>query len=84
MALSAIFKGLLAKCGQGNGLESALNDYVAEMVRSGGSELHVIATIIGGIASQEAIKILTSQFVPLSGTFIYNGVTCTSSVFSLE
>ena len=60
-----------------------MNDHVAEMVRAGGSELHVIATIIGGIASQEAIKLLTAQFLPLNGTLLYNGISCNSSVISL-
>ena len=68
---------------QSSHLEDLLNDYTTEMVRAGGSELHVIATIVGGVASQEAIKLLTKQFCPLSGPLIYNGIACTSSVLNI-
>ena len=45
------------------------------MVRYGGSELHSVAAVIGGIGAQEVTKVLMRQFVPTSGTFIFNGVT---------
>lgn len=38
-----------------------------------------MASIMGGMASQEAIKILTQQFVPLSGSLFYNGINSTTS-----
>lgn len=87
------------------------NDYVlpeelcSEMCRFGAAELHVVAAFIGGIASQEVIKVrfislslkmaiavsnvlykrlplmvsqclqlITKQFVPMLGTFIFNGI----------
>jgi amyloid beta precursor protein binding protein 1 len=56
------------------------DDYVGEMVRFGAGELHVVAAIMGGIAAQEAIKLLTCQFIPLKGTLIYNGMSGTSLV----
>ena len=51
-------------------------DHAIELVRLGGqqSELHNISALIGGIASQEAIKILTHQFIPLDNTYVYNGI----------
>jgi amyloid beta precursor protein binding protein 1 len=54
-------------------------DMINELVRSGGAELHCIASIIGAIASQEAIKLLTCQMVPICGTLIYDGINCTST-----
>ncbi|CAN8285303.1 unnamed protein product [Cochlearia groenlandica] len=45
-----------------------------EMCRFGASELHVVAAFVGGIASQEVIKLITKQFVPMFGTFIFNGI----------
>ncbi|CAH2059795.1 unnamed protein product [Thlaspi arvense] len=45
-----------------------------EMCRFGAAELHVAAAFIGGIASQEVIKLITKQFVPMLGTFIFNGI----------
>lgn len=57
------------------------DDYVGEIVRFGACELHVVAAVMGGIAAQEAIKLLTEQFVPLKGTLIYNAMAGTSAVF---
>ena len=55
-------------------------DMIGELVRSGGVELHCIASIVGAIASQEVIKLLTHQMVPLCGTLVYDGINCLSSV----
>lgn len=57
-------------------------DLTGEMVRYGASELHLVAAIMGGIAAQEALKLLTAQFVPLKGTLVFNGMSGTS--FMLE
>ncbi|KAI8806865.1 hypothetical protein BJ742DRAFT_773638 [Cladochytrium replicatum] len=57
------------------------DDHIHEMVRAGASELHSIAAIMGGIASQEIIKVITKQYVPLDNTVICNGVKSTSAVF---
>jgi amyloid beta precursor protein binding protein 1 len=51
--------------------------------RLGGAELHVVAAIMGGMAAQEAIKLITQQFVPFKGTLIYNAINSTASVFEL-
>lgn len=55
-------------------------DMINELVRSGGAELHCIASIMGAIASQEVIKLLTKQMVPLCGTLVYDGINCLSTV----
>eukprot|EP00798_Chlamydomonas_sp_ICE-L_P020768 gene20768-27592_t len=57
------------------------DDYVVEVCRFGAGELHVVAALMGGVAAQEAIKLITQQFLPVSGAFIYNGVSSTTSVF---
>jgi amyloid beta precursor protein binding protein 1 len=57
--------------------------YIQELVRFGGCELHTTAAFIGGITSQEIIKIITHQFVPMNNTFIFNGIQSTCSVFQL-
>ncbi|KIZ02954.1 hypothetical protein MNEG_5000 [Monoraphidium neglectum] len=49
----------------------------------GASELHVVAAVMGGMAAQEAIKLITRQFVPFGGTLIYNATTSTTSVLDL-
>jgi len=57
--------------------------HATEMTRYGGAELHNIAAVIGGIASQEAVKIITHQFTPLKNTLIYNGIAGISGVYEL-
>lgn len=78
--LHAIAQGLLAESGI-SGVHS-LEDATTELVRWGGAELHCVAAIIGSIASQEAIKLLTGQFVPLAGTLFYSTVHATSLLFA--
>lgn len=43
-------------------------------VRYGASELHATAALIGGIAAQEAVKLITHKYLPLNNTYLYNGV----------
>ncbi|KAK8954733.1 NEDD8-activating enzyme E1 regulatory subunit [Platanthera zijinensis] len=59
------------------------DDLVNEMCRFGGGEIHAVAAFIGGVASQEAIKLITNQFVPLSGTLVFNGIDQKSQVLAL-
>jgi amyloid beta precursor protein binding protein 1 len=44
------------------------------MVRYGGCELHTIASVVGGVGAQEVTKVLMKQFVPMNGTFLFNGI----------
>lgn len=53
---------------------SADKDALEEVVRYGGAELHVTSSVLGGIAAQEAVKMVTKQYAPLNNTLIYNGV----------
>ena len=62
---------------------SPLKNYAIEICRYADCELHTIDTIIGGAASQEAIKIITKQYVPISGTYVYNGIACSSATYKL-
>eukprot|EP00927_Polykrikos_kofoidii_P029295 TRINITY_DN25353_c0_g4_i1.p1 TRINITY_DN25353_c0_g4~~TRINITY_DN25353_c0_g4_i1.p1 ORF type:complete len:525 (+),score=96.20 TRINITY_DN25353_c0_g4_i1:130-1704(+) len=45
-----------------------------EIVRCGGSELHMTSSVLGGMASQEAVKLITKQFSPLMGVLLYDGL----------
>ena len=42
-----------------------------------------MAAIMGGIAAQEAVKIITQQYVPINGTLIFNGIAGISAVLEL-
>ncbi|XP_027171118.1 NEDD8-activating enzyme E1 regulatory subunit AXR1-like [Coffea eugenioides] len=79
--LKSIAVGLLSDLGC-NG-SSLIEDLINEMCRYGAAELHAVAALIGGIASQEVIKLITRQFVPMSGTFIFNGIDHKSQLLLL-
>ncbi|KAL5967667.1 NEDD8-activating enzyme E1 regulatory subunit [Taenia solium] len=51
------------------------DDFVHEMCRFGGGEVHSVAAFMGGIAAQEVIKLVTHQFVPICQPLIYNAIT---------
>jgi amyloid beta precursor protein binding protein 1 len=53
-----------------------------EMVRAGGCQLPAIGAFMGGVASQEIIKIITHQYVPMTNSIIYNGISSTTMVFN--
>jgi len=52
--------------------------FVREIVRFGASELHPIASFVGGVASQEVIKLITHMYTPMNNSFIFNGLNSTS------
>jgi len=53
------------------------DDVVFEVCRYGGGEIHTVASVVGGVGAQEAIKVITGQFVPLNNTFVYKGLNGT-------
>lgn len=63
--------------------EHISRDHAREMVRYGGSELHNISALIGGVAAQEAVKIVTHQYMPLNNTYIYNGIVGCGETYAL-
>lgn len=79
--LKTIAVGILSDLGfHGSTLSE---DLIKEMCRFGSAELHAVAAFVGGVVSQEAIKLITKQFVPISGTFIFNGIDHKSLVLAL-
>ncbi|KAL3700349.1 hypothetical protein R1sor_018371 [Riccia sorocarpa] len=62
---------------------SISEDLVGEICRFGSTELHCVAAVIGGVAAQETIKLLTGQFMPLGGPLIYNAISATATVFEI-
>jgi len=59
------------------------DDLVAEMCRFGAAELHCVAAVMGGLAAQEAIKLITGQFVPQGATLVYNAIESSSAALPL-
>jgi len=59
------------------------DELIQEFCRWAGAEMHAVASVMGGIASQEAIKAVTRQYVPLDNTFIWNGSNGTAATLTL-
>ncbi|CAD5119102.1 DgyrCDS7747 [Dimorphilus gyrociliatus] len=62
---------------------SIKDDLIHEFCRYGACEMHSIAAYMGGCAAQEAIKLITGQYVPFNNTFIYNAMKQTSVTVEL-
>ncbi|KAI9801791.1 MAG: hypothetical protein M1825_003164 [Sarcosagium campestre] len=60
-----------------------LENFTRELARADGSELHNISALTGGIVAQEAIKVLTKQYVPMDNTCLFDGVESRSQVVRL-
>ena len=56
-------------------------DLAREVVRYDEAEIHNIAAVVGGVASQEAVKLITGQYVPLDDTYVYNGIASCAGVY---
>ncbi|KAL4902987.1 hypothetical protein BDW74DRAFT_157233 [Aspergillus multicolor] len=54
-----------------------------ELRRTEGGELHNISSLTGGLVAQEALKVLTRQYVPLDNTCIFNGIRSSSAMYKL-
>lgn len=54
-----------------------------EVKRAGGGELHNISSLTGGLVAQEALKVLTKQYVPLDNTCVFDGIGSRSDMFRL-
>ena len=54
--------------------EAGYEKAAAEMTRYGGTEVHTVAAYVGGIAGQEAVKLISHQYTPLNSTYVYNGI----------
>jgi amyloid beta precursor protein binding protein 1 len=57
--------------------------HAVEITRYGGRELHNISALLGGVAAQEAVKVITRQFVPLDNTYVFNGIACCGGTYAL-
>lgn len=60
-----------------------LDNIYAEVDRVEGRELHNISSLTGGMVAQEAIKIITRQYVPVDNTCIYDGIKGSTLVLKL-
>lgn len=54
-----------------------------EVARAAGGELHDLSAVIGGMVAQEAIKIITKQYIPIDNTCIFDGISSRCQVLRL-
>lgn len=54
-----------------------------EVSRAAGGELHNTSALLGGMAAQEMIKIITKQYVPIDNTCIFDGIESRCQVLRL-
>jgi len=57
--------------------------HILEFARWGGSAMHNMGAVLGGVAAQEIIKGVTQQWEPLNNTWIFNGMDATSAQLNL-
>lgn len=79
----AILQQLAKEYGQAECPEQLTRDHAKEIVRYGAGELHSVSALIGGVAAQEAVKIITHQYVPMDNTYIYNGIVGSGDTYQL-
>ena len=51
-----------------------VSPHLSEIARAAGGELHNVSSITGGMVAQEAIKVITKQYVPVDNTCVFDGV----------
>ncbi|POV93939.1 hypothetical protein PSTT_17114, partial [Puccinia striiformis] len=51
-----------------------------EIVRSAGSELPHISSLVGGLVSQEIVKLITGQYIPINGICIFDGYKSSTGI----
>jgi NEDD8-activating enzyme E1 regulatory subunit len=61
----------------------AMGKVFTEVARLAGHELHNISSLTGGLVAQEAIKILTRQYVPVDNTCVFDGIRGATLVLRL-
>ncbi|KAG0266614.1 NEDD8-activating enzyme E1 regulatory subunit [Actinomortierella ambigua] len=63
--------------------EAVSPERVHEICRYGMGAIHNIASLMGGVVSQEIIKVITRQYVPMNNTVLFDGAASVTGVFEL-
>lgn len=68
---------------EGGTLEERIDKAIEEVRRTQGNEMHNTSSITGGMVAQEAIKLLTRQYVPVDGVVIWDGIRSRTEVVKI-
>jgi amyloid beta precursor protein binding protein 1 len=60
-----------------------ISQVAEEVSRAKGGELHNISALSGGMISQEVIKIITKQYIPIDNTCIFDGIASRTQVLRI-
>lgn len=71
----------LANLSSDSEIQENITKAIEEVKRAQGGELHNISSVLGGMVAQEAIKLLTRQYVPVDGICVFDGVRSKTGVF---
>lgn len=63
--------------------QEAVEKSKEEVKRAQGGEMHNISSVTGGMVAQEAIKLLTRQYVPVDGVCVFDGIRSKAQVFKI-
>ena len=83
---SAYVDGLLKEAGEHlddpeySQVKEAAGNCARELVRANGAELHNVSAVMGGVVAQEAIKVITEQYIPVDNTCLFDGIASKMSV----
>ncbi|CAO3595125.1 unnamed protein product [Absidia cylindrospora] len=64
-------------------VEEYMIKQITNYIRFRDNETANLAALMGGLVAQEAIKLITRQYIPINNTCVFNGIASTSSVFNL-
>ncbi|CAO3615632.1 unnamed protein product [Cunninghamella echinulata] len=64
-------------------VDAALIKPITNFLRFADIETPNLAALVGGLVAQEAIKLITHQYIPINNTCLFNGIASTSSIFEL-
>ncbi|PWN43265.1 hypothetical protein IE81DRAFT_288928, partial [Ceraceosorus guamensis] len=84
----AVLKGIAKELAQSLGVDDdelleKVEQAAHEIVRSAHSGLPSTSALLGGVAAQEAIKLITRQYLPIDNTSIYDGIQQAIGTFNL-
>ena len=83
LALSRLYGRLGLDDSDESDSRSRIEAAAKEVRRAGAGELHNTSALAGGFVAQEALKVITKQYVPLDNTFVFDGVKCHGEMFRL-
>ena len=51
-----------------------VSSVASEITRYEGAENHCVGSVVGGVAGQEGVKVITGIYTPIDNTYVFNGI----------